>query len=230
MSAKFTLIPLSLALTLVALGCEAPDLPAMPAVTPVATEEPAPAAAEPQMDVGVNGTVVPPMEKPVTKTPRKFVITDPIQGRRSRDAGGYLGAVGNARFSAQFKIILTQIAESMAIYDANAGINGGWPKSHEEFMNEIIRPNGIQLPELDEPVEYIYVPEQHEKGLQIRLKPDFDGDVWPVGADPKDAVDDVPEPVEQPNQPNQPTAPPTDRAIGVEGAGAAAGVAPPDLQ
>ena len=210
-------------------GCEAPELPAPPAPAPApAVVEAAPTPA-PVVDVGPNGTEAPPMETPVTKQPRPFTANDPIQGRRSRNAGGYLGAVGGATFYAKHQIMIQQITESLASFNALSGINGGWPKSHEEFMEKIVKPLGFELPKLDEPLEYIFVPEEGEKGLQIRLRPDYDGEVWPPGANPADA-DPVPAPIVQPNQPNQPAAEPAPRAVGVEGAGAAAGVAPLDLQ
>lgn len=229
MSAKLLALPSIVLLTL-AVGCEAPDLPSLPVATPVAAE--APAEPAPTGEVGPNGTEVPPMEKPVTKTPRVFTSRDPIQGRRSRAAGGYLGAVGNANFYARHQMVINNVNHALALFNAE---HGDWPKSHDEFMEKIIKFNNIELPRLDDPIEYIFVPEDGAKGLQIRLKPDFDGDVWPPGANPADATDDAEPEYEQPNQPNQPgdagaEAPPTDRAIGVGGAGAAAGVAPLDLQ
>ena len=48
-----------------------------------------------------------------------------------------------------------------------------YPKSHDEFMKDVVALalNGIPLPEIPEDEEYIYVPEQPEVGLQIRLIP-----------------------------------------------------------
>lgn len=230
MSTKFPLISLALTFTLAAVGCEAPDLPSLPVVAAVADETTPEPEPQPTGDVGVNGTIAPPMEKPVTKTPRKFIASDPIKGRRSRAVGGYVGTTVKAGFYAKYQLMIQSIDHDLQIYSAAQGLDITYPKSHEQFMKEIIEPMGVALPELDAPVEYIFVPEQGEKGLQIRLKPDYPGDIWPEGANPADAADDVPEPVEQPNQPNQPGSEPTSRAVGTEGVGAAAGVAPLDLQ
>ena len=246
MKAKLIVAFAPFAILALPVGCDTPSLPKPPAPAPVAEPVAAtPTPAPVPQDVGVNGTVAPPMEKPVTKTPRKFGAHDAIQGRRSKAAGGYLGAVGNANFYARHQMVINSITEALALYNAE---HGDWPKSHEEFMDKIIKFNNIQLPKLDDPVEYIFVPEDGAKGLQIRLKPDFDGDIWPPGANPADATDEEPAEYEQPNQPNQPAdasaaaqppaeqppqAPasePAPRAIGVEGVGGAAGVAPLDLQ
>jgi hypothetical protein len=52
-----------------------------------------------------------------------------------------------------------QIPQAMQLYEAS---NGRGPKSHDEFMNKIIRDNNIVLPELPEGAEYQYHPESKE--------------------------------------------------------------------
>lgn len=230
----------ALALLALACGCDAPELPTTPQASPQPVAvAPAPAPAPVATNVGPNGTEVPPMETPVTHTPRPFTANDPIEGRRSRAAGGYLGSTLHAKRFAEHQIMINQINEALVLYDASAGINGGTPRSHEEFMEKIIKPNGIKLPKLDDPVEYIFVPDDPGKGLQIRLKDSYQGDIWPPGATLPPPESE--EPYVQPNQPEpqqpaaedaaaQPQTEPAPRAIGVEGVGGAAGVAPLDLQ
>ncbi|RIK69811.1 MAG: hypothetical protein DCC67_21040 [Planctomycetota bacterium] len=169
-----------LALLIAAAGCDTPKLPtAPPTATPVAAPE-----AEPErpMVAGAPGEPLPEIETPVTATPRKFTSHDPIKGRRSRRAGGYLGAVGGARFHAEYQTIINNIDHALQLYNAE---HGEFPKSHEEFMQKIIQANNIVLPEIEPQHEYIYVPEQPEMGLQIRLKPGGAGEAAPPaeGAD-----------------------------------------------
>jgi hypothetical protein len=49
------------------------------------------------------------------------------------------------------------IKQAMELYKAS---NGAYPKTHEEFMEQIITAQGIQLPELPAGQKYIYDPEQ----------------------------------------------------------------------
>jgi hypothetical protein len=100
--------------------------------------------------------------------PRKFDAHDPIKGRRSRDAGGYLGATAASKFYAEHQMKILSLDHANQLY---WGEHGNWPKSHEEFMKNIVDFNKIVLPEIPEDEEYIYVPDQGEVGLQIRLRP-----------------------------------------------------------
>ena len=46
--------------------------------------------------------------------------------------------------------------------------NGHFPKSHEEFMKEIIEFGQIKLPELPEGKSYVYEPKTHQ--LMVETK------------------------------------------------------------
>jgi hypothetical protein len=229
-------------------GCELPDLPVAPAPVAAPVEAVAEAPPAPAPEVGPNGTEVPPMAYPVTHTPRVFLPSDPIEGRRSA-ASGQMGVPFKAAFYAKHQTMILQIRHSLDIYAAAQGLDLTYPKTQQIFMDEIIKANGIKLPKLDDPVEYIYVPEQGEKGLQIRLKDSYAGDIWPEGATlppdynsmtPGKPQDDgqqdaaiAPDPsAEPPVQRGEvpPAEEPAPRAVGVEGMGGAAGVAPLDLQ
>jgi len=95
----------------------------------------------------------------VVSAPREVKATDPTRGKRSRAAGGYLGAVFGARFYAEHSLIFDSIKHALNLY---WGEHGYYPKTHDEFMEKIIRFNQIQLPELDPGVEYLYDPEDHQ--------------------------------------------------------------------
>jgi hypothetical protein len=166
------------AVIVAAVGCEEPQLPSKaPAATAEATPAPAPVEEERPMVAGAPGEKLPEIETPVTSTPRPFTSHDPIKGRRSRRAGGYLGATAGARFHAEYQMIINNIQHAHQLYWAETG---DWAKSNEEFMTKIVAGNKLVLPELEPQHEYIYVPEQPEVGLQIRLKPGFAQDGTPL--------------------------------------------------
>lgn len=52
-----------------------------------------------------------------------------------------------------------QIPKAMKIYK---GIHGHAPKTPDEFMEQIVRKNGLQLPELPEGHRYVYDPETEQ--------------------------------------------------------------------
>ena len=104
--------------------------------------------------------------EPVTNETREFKVQDAKKGKKSRQAGGYLGAVGNARFSIEHKAILANMEKALDLFNAEKGY---YPKTQEEFLEKIIKPNKIQLPELEADEEYVYNPEDPKK-LGIRKK------------------------------------------------------------
>ena len=184
-------------------GCGgAPALPTGPPAPPAAAE--APAEKPKPIVAGVEGEELPEIETPVTSTPRPFNSHDPIKGRRSRRAGGYLGATAGAKFHAEYQMLIHSINHANQLYWAETG---DWPKSNEEFMKKIIEFNKLVLPELEPQHEYIYVPEQGEVGLQIRLKPGYNADGSKSDGTPADAA--------APTDPAVPTAetPAADAAI-----------------
>jgi len=67
--------------------------------------------------------------------------------------GGIITAPLYARFSVEHKMIFANVKKALDLYKAT---NGHFPKSHEEFIDEIIKPNGIKLPELDPGWEYFF--------------------------------------------------------------------------
>jgi len=172
---RIALFTAALPLVGLAIGCEEPTLPTSPKAAPPVVAAPAP--EERPMVAGAPGEALPEIETPVTNVPRPFNSHDPIKGRRSRRAGGAMGAAAGARFHAEYQMIINNIQHAHQLYWAE---HGDWAKSNEEFMTKIVEYNKLVLPELEPQHEYIYVPEQPEVGLQIRLKPGFAADGTPT--------------------------------------------------
>jgi hypothetical protein len=154
---------------LAAIGCDAPELPAS-ATTATTPATPPPAEPEPELVAGIPGPPLPEIETPVTDVPRKFTAKDPIKGRRTRAQGGVAGNFGAAIW-AKYEGFVMAIDHSNQLYWPQN--NFSYPKSHDEFMKVVVTGAlaGEALPELEADHEYIYVPEQGEVGLQIRLVP-----------------------------------------------------------
>ncbi len=173
-------------------GCEAPSTSNTPAAssTPAATEA---KKEEPPMVAGAPGREVPEDEVPVTDIPRKFIKTDPIQGRRSRRAAAEgsslgIGTTMAAGVGAKFQLFILAIDEANHLYWPQHDFS--YPKTQESFMKDVVAPalNGQKLPDLPEDEEYCYVPSQGEVGLQIRLKPGSPRSKVPAGTSPEDAI------------------------------------------
>ena len=139
-----TLTFLSLAaLLMLTLGCEVPEIDVPESSATVADEPTQQAPAE---------VASAPSE------PREATGLDPKKGKKSRNEGGYLGSVLGAGMYAQHQAIFLQVKNAINL---DYGLNGDFPKSHEEFMERVIKFNHLQLPELDEGDEYLYDPEDH---------------------------------------------------------------------
>lgn len=135
-------------------GCEIPELEMPQANAPVA--QPARVAETPAEEVvQPTGPDEPP---PVTSTPRPFTAKDPVKGKKSRAAGQVASAIGGSRFYIEYENLRLNIVHALDLY---WGEHGEYPKSHEEFMEKIVKFNNLVLPELDPGVEYIYDPADH---------------------------------------------------------------------
>lgn len=63
-------------------------------------------------------------------------------------------------FQTKQKVVFEiQIPQALALFD---GLNGRFPKSHEEFMEKIIRENRIALPKLPDGQVYRYRPDEKQ--------------------------------------------------------------------
>jgi hypothetical protein len=84
-------------------------------------------------------------------------------GVKGKDYGGpgFITTPIAAKFSIEQRIAFeAQIPNGMKLYKA-AHDNKG-PKTHEEFMQVIIKDQGVNLPELAPGETYLYVPETEE--------------------------------------------------------------------
>ena len=73
--------------------------------------------------------------------------------------GGIITEPLHQRFHISHRIQFMMMKDAMNKYRA---MKGHYPKSHEEFMKEIIEVNRIELPELQGDWEYFYDVEDHE--------------------------------------------------------------------
>ena len=64
------------------------------------------------------------------------------------------------------KPIFQNIQHAMDLYKAE---HGALPKTHDDFMRDIIQANNIKLPELPDDSKYVYLPDQEE--LMIERTP-----------------------------------------------------------
>jgi hypothetical protein len=178
-------------LCLSSIGCEEPQLPESKPATPSAE---APPVEEPPMVAGAPGKELPETEVPVTDIPRKFLASDPIQGRRSRreaKEGTNVLGIGSdvaAGMYAKHQMIIHSIDHALQLYVPQH--NFEYPKTQEEFMKDVVALalNGVPLPKIEDDHEYCYVPSQPERGLQIRLKPGSPKSKVPAGTSPEDAI------------------------------------------
>lgn len=181
----------SLVLLAFALGCDTPKLPTGPQTAAPPVE---PQQEEPPMVAGAPGKELPETEVPVTDIPRKFLASDPIQGRRSRREAREgtnvlgLGSTAAGAFYAKHQSMILAIDQANQIYWGRNNLE--YAKTQEEFMREVVdlALNGQPLPELEEDHEYVYVPSQPERGLQIRLKPGSPKSKVPPGTTPEQAI------------------------------------------
>ena len=86
-----------------------------------------------------------------------------VKGRSLDQHAGVLVTPAKAYFSVRERAVFDiQIPEAIKLFKAT---NGNGPKSHEEFMAQIVDANQIRLPELPAGQRYVYDPEKEE--LQV---------------------------------------------------------------
>ena len=80
---------------------------------------------------------------------------------RGNYGSGFGGGMGTTALSTyvrvQEKVEFLQVDQALKLYQAS---NGELPKSHDEFMEKVIKANQIMLPKLQEGDKYIYDPEK----------------------------------------------------------------------
>lgn len=81
-------------------------------------------------------------------------------GRKGHYREGIITTPLSVYWRAQERIAFqVQIPHALQLYKAT---NGHYPRTQEEFVNEILTPNGVKLPELPQGHRYVYDPEKGE--------------------------------------------------------------------
>ena len=149
-------------------GCTpsaSPPADSMEAETPAASSDPA--ATTTEAVSGIPGAAAAMQGKPGTpavETERvKAAVGVGEKGRSLDGESGMLVTPVKAFFSVQEKLTFeVQLTQAMSLYKAT---NGALPKSHDDFMAQVVKANGINLPKLPEGHTYVYDPQQGE--LQV---------------------------------------------------------------
>lgn len=153
MNARWTLTiwPLAALSLAVSIGCE-----------PAARHKDADSDTQPA--AGPLDELLPPVAGQPAIDPQAGTVQKPADvgvGKRGRDLGqGPVATPVAAYFAAKEQIAFrVEAPQAMNLYKAT---NGRAPRSHDEFMREIIQANNIRLPELPEGHRYVYDPEQEQ--------------------------------------------------------------------
>ena len=126
---------------------------------------PAPPSAVPGATVagGPQPTVVPPAQP--NTVPPEAKKAEVGMGKKGQGYGGDpITEPIRQRFRIEDKIILDQIQHGLNNYKA---LNGRYPRTHDEFMKEIIQAAAIALPELYPDEKYVYDP----KDAELKIAP-----------------------------------------------------------
>jgi hypothetical protein len=145
------LVRAAMPLVLVAVGCNEPRYPGKKRQEASAPPE-APAPSRPRDVIGkttqdIRAAEPEIKEKGAVVASQKIVAKDPIL------------LTGNAYVTMIGKISISQIEHAMKLYQAE---NNRYPRDLQEFMDAIIKPNGIRLPTLPHYQEYGYDEQEHK--------------------------------------------------------------------
>lgn len=151
MKISLWLIPLCFALVLV--GCNEASPPA--------------AGPAPQGGVAGGGGAAAAGAATGRADPRKSVRRPHQEGnRRERNGEGHPGHAGERLLAHPDRTIFLNLQHAMDLYK---GEHGALPKTHDDFMRDIIQANNIKLPELPDDSRYVYMPDKEE--LMIERRP-----------------------------------------------------------
>ncbi len=78
---------------------------------------------------------------------------------RTLDPGGLMTSSARALFRTKERLVFIQVEHALNLFRAT---DGNFPKSHEQFMAEIIKANNLKLPELPAGAKYVYDPAKGE--------------------------------------------------------------------
>jgi hypothetical protein len=139
------------ALALVSAGCNegGPPVAAPPAAAPVTGGPP---------------TLTPPPAAPVQVTASEDHTKKGIAGNEM--GKGILATPARVYLRIPDRVLFLNLENTMKLYK---GEHGALPKTHEDFMRDIVEAYSIKLPELPDDSHYIYVPDKEE--LMIERQP-----------------------------------------------------------
>jgi hypothetical protein len=143
-------------------GC---DLTPQPAAVPATAQNSGagPASAGGMIGIDTGGPVAP--VSSTTAPPVDTVKAEVGVGKTGRsldqNEGLYVTSVKALWSTEEYLAFNVSVVHALDLYEAE---HGKRPKTHEEFMQQIIRPNNIRLPELPPGQTYRWDPTQGEKG------------------------------------------------------------------
>jgi hypothetical protein len=138
-----------------AFGVSSGETKPPPPPPPPATADAA-AGADTGQASGKDQNATPAVEVPSANA----VKAEPGVGKKGRGYGaGMITTPVAAYFSIRERLAFAQVDENMKLYKAT---NDHAPRSHEEFMEKIIKENGIKLPQLPAGERYLYDPKTEE--------------------------------------------------------------------
>ena len=105
-----------------------------------------------------------PFEKANSEQPAAGTVREKARRGMGKKGQGYGGGIITQPIATYFHTrdriaFSVQIPHSMKLYKA---MNGRYPKDLDEFMDKIIKPAGIDLPELPDGHRYVYDPKKGE--------------------------------------------------------------------
>ncbi len=136
----------------------APAAPADGGAAPAADPFGTPAAAAGAAPATPEQPTTPPAEPGTERVQAKVGVG--VKGRSLDEHEGLLVTPAKAYFSARERIVFEiAVPKALQLYEAT---NGSPPRSHEEFMTQVIEAQGIKLPELPPGQRYVYDPQTKE--------------------------------------------------------------------
>lgn len=84
--------------------------------------------------------------------PSEITVHD-MQRGSALEGGGALSITLRGGIAAEQKLGMAQVTQALGLF---YGLEGHWPKSHEEFMTGVVEYNKLTLEPLKEPYEYYY--------------------------------------------------------------------------
>ncbi len=136
---------------------------------PMPPTPPAPTVPEPKVEEPV-------IEEPKVEEPVAETATETVQIEQGFTGKGQYGQGGGEKpmdiitvpvgtlFTTRERMFLMQLKHTEDLYKANN--DNQMPKTHEEYMEKIIKEGGLTLPQLPDGQEYVYDPEDQQ--LKIR--------------------------------------------------------------